>query len=363
MATLEHLVRCESPSDDPAALGRCAGELARALTELGMQVRMHSEGGRDHLRAETGAGGAQTLLLGHYDTVWPVGQLARMPIRREAGRLYGPGTYDMKAGIVIAMLALRALRDTQSPFGRIAMVWTADEETGSQTSRDMIEAEARRSQAVLVLEPSLPGGAVKTARKGVGEFHLRATGIAAHAGVEPEKGASAVHELARQIAAVLALDEPGRGLTVNVGTIRGGSRANVVAETASAEIDVRVPTLADADRVVAAITHLVPCDARVRLDITGGINRPPMERTPQVAALYERARRLAAALGRELSEGATGGGSDGNFTAALGVPTLDGLGAEGEGAHALHEHVRLDTLPFRAALVAGLLADGYNGGE
>ncbi len=359
VATLEGLVRLESPSDDAAALGRCASELARALAALGMRVQVRSEGGRDHLRAEIGRGDAQILLLGHYDTVWPVGQLERMPLRRDAERLYGPGAYDMKAGIAIAMLAIRVLHETQQmPAGRIVMLWTADEEVGSLTSRALIETEAQRSRAVFVLEPALPGGAVKTSRKGVGEFYLRTTGIAAHAGVDPERGASAVHELARQVVAVAALNAPERGLTINVGTIRGGSRSNVVAESAGAEVDVRIPTLADADRVAAALTGLVSGNPRVRLEVTGGVNRPPMERTAQVAALYERARVVARALGRELAEGGTGGGSDGNFTAALGIATLDGLGAEGDGAHALHEHVLLESLPFRAALLAGLLVGG-----
>ena len=357
VALLEQLVALESPSDDAAALDRCAAELARQLARLGAHVTpVAAPGAADHLRAEIGAGTSQVLVLGHFDTVWPVGQLARMPLRLEDGRLYGPGVFDMKAGIVIALLAVRALAEAQLvPPHRVVMLWTADEEVGCRTSRALIEAEAAASRAVLVLEPSLPGGAAKTARKGVGEFRLRVTGLAAHAGVDPGRGASAIHELAWQIGRVTALARPEDGVTVNVGTIAGGTRSNVVADHAEAAVDVRVRTMADADRIASALAALTPRDARVTLDVSGGIDRPPLERTPGVVALYQLARVLALDLGRTLEEGATGGGSDGNFTAALGIPTLDGLGADGDGAHALHEHVRLDSLAFRAALVGSLL--------
>ena len=235
------------------------------------------------------------------------------------------------------------------------MLWTTDEEVGSPTSRALIEAEAAASRAVLVLEPSLPGGAVKTARKGVGEFRIRATGLPAHAGVDPARGASAVHELAWQVSRVAQMARPQAGVTVNVGTIAGGTRPNVVAEAAEAVVDVRAPTLADARAVAAALLALEPRDPRVQLTVSGGFDRPPLERTPAVAGLFDLARAVAAGMGRTLDEGSTGGGSDGNFTAALGIPTLDGLGADGDGAHALHEHVVLESLAFRAALVGGLL--------
>lgn len=357
VALVEDLVRLESPSGDVQALDRCGTAIAHHMTELGGRVTMlPTEAAGDHLRGEFGSGSSQILVLGHFDTVWPVGQLERMPIRHEDGRLYGPGAFDMKAGIAIALLAVRALRETaRRSRHRVVMLWTTDEEVGSTTSRALIESEARSSRAVLVLEPSLPGGAVKTARKGVGDFHLRATGIAAHAGIDPAKGASAIHELAWQVTRLTELTDLDRGVTVNVGAIRGGGRSNVVADVAEADIDVRIPTKADADRVTAALGALTPRDPRVRLELTGGINRPPLERTPFVAGLFERAQVLASEMGRTLEEGATGGGSDGNFTAALGIPTLDGLGAEGDGAHALHEHVLVESLPFRAALVAGLL--------
>ena len=350
-------MRLESPSGDVAALNRCGAALAHHMTGLGGRVTpIAAEGAGDHLRAEFGAGESQVLVLGHFDTVWPVGQLEQMPVRLDDGRLYGPGTFDMKAGIAQALLAVRAINETgrRQPH-RVVMLWTTDEEIGSTTSRGLIEAEARRSRAVLVLEPSLPGGALKTARKGVGDFQVRATGVAAHAGVDPARGASAIHELAWQVTRLTELTDLGVGVTVNVGLISGGRRSNVVADVAEAVIDVRIPTMADAARVTAAITQLVPRDVRVRLDVTGGIDRPPLERTSQVTALFQLASAVAADMGRTLSEGATGGGSDGNFTAALGIPTLDGLGAEGDGAHALHEHVLIESLAFRAALVAGLI--------
>jgi len=353
---IEDLVRLESPSGDTIALDRVSAEIARLFVELGARATPVPQARGDHLRVEAGRGDAQVLLIGHFDTVWPRGQLARMPVQRRDGRLYGPGSYDMKAGIAIAMLALRALVDTgRLPSHRIVMLWTSDEEVGSATARSLVEAEAVRSRAVLVLEPALPGGGVKTARKGIADFRITASGIAAHAGVDPEKGASAVHELARQAARLLELNDPGSGLTINIGCIAGGTRPNVVAADATMDVDVRIPTQADAARVSAAIAQLVPIDPRVRLAIEGGINRPPMERTAGVAALYERAARIAQSLGRRLAEGATGGGSDGNFTAALGIPTLDGLGADGDGAHALHEHILEDSVPFKAALVAGLI--------
>jgi glutamate carboxypeptidase len=357
LAVIEDLVRLESPSTDKVALDRVGAEIARLFVELGARAAaLPQERSGDHLRIEIGRGDEQVLVIGHFDTVWPIGQIDTMPVRREDGRLYGPGSYDMKAGIAMTLLAARILIEpNRLPTHRIAIIWTSDEEVGSDTSRAILEDEARRSRAVFVLEPALAGGGVKTARKGVADFRIEATGISAHAGVEPDKGASAIHELAWQAVQLLALNDPSRGLTVNVGCIVGGTRPNVVAAEAAMDVDVRIPTQADAARVTTAITTLVPRDPRVRLRVSGGVNRPPMERTAGVAALYERAARISRQLGRELPEGATGGGSDGNFTAALGIPTLDGLGPDGAGAHALHEHVLIDSVPFRAALLAGLL--------
>ena len=357
---LTALVRLESPTTDPVAVDRCGERLADHLREMEATVeRIPSPTSGEHLRATFGSGppARQVMLLGHYDTVWPVGQIERMPVREADGRLYGPGVFDMKAGIVIGMLAVRALAAAGRLAGvRVVMLLTADEERGSRSSRGLVEEEARRSGAVFVLEPALPGGAVKTGRKGCGEFELRVRGIAAHAGIDPTRGASAIDELAAQIAAVGALRDHPRGLTLNVGIVEGGDRPNVVAEHARAVIDARAATMEDARRLEQSMQGLRPVLDGTRLEVSGGFSRPPFERTPQVARLYECARAVAAELGRDLGEGTTGGGSDGNFTGALGVPTLDGLGAVGDGAHALDEHVVTADLTWRAALLAGLIA-------
>jgi len=359
--TVEALVRLESPSDDKAAVDRCAAELTRRLGALGAEVtRVPQSTCGDHVRAEWRPSGLQTggtpiLLLGHFDTVWPVGTLERMPIHEREGRLFGPGIFDMKAGIAASMLAMRALIEFRKLTPHVVMLWTTDEEIGSGTSRALIEETAHAAAAVLVLEPSLPCGAAKTSRKGVGEFTVTVHGVAAHAGLDPGKGASATHELARQVLALETLQDPGRGITINVGVISGGSRSNVIADRATAQIDVRIQTMEDAGRIESAIRSLRPTRPSIRLDISGGIGRPPLERSAVVVRLYEEARRVAAAFGRELGEGAAGGGSDGNFTGALGVPTLDGLGPEGDGAHAIHEHVLLDDLSWRGAFLAGLI--------
>ena len=350
---IETLIRLESPSTNKAAVDACGAALAEMLDAMGASVTRLAQADRgDHIRAEFGGGPRRVLLLGHFDTVWDVGQLERMPLREEHGRLYGPGIFDMKASIAVSMLAVRALAGSGP---RIVMLWTTDEEIGSATSRAAIEAEARQSDAVLVLEPSLPGGAAKTQRKGCGEFVLTVRGVSAHAGIDPRQGASAIHELAHQIVALEELRDLDNGISVNVGVVAGGTRANVIAEEARAIVDVRVPRLADAARIESAVRALRPRNPLVTIEIEGGVGRPPLERTPGVARLYEQAKAVAAELGRELAEGGTGGGSDGNFTAALGVPTLDGLGPQGDGAHALHEHIVLADLPWRAALLAGLL--------
>lgn len=356
---LTTLVRLESPTTEPGAVDRCGGRLADYLREMGGTVeRIPAPASGAHLRAAFGAGppARQVMLLGHFDTVWPLGQIERMPVRESDGRLYGPGVFDMKAGIVIGMLAVRALAVAgRLAGGRVVMLWTADEERGSRSSRGLVEEEARRSSAVFVLEPALPGGAVKTGRKGCGEFELRVRGVPAHAGIDPTRGASAIDELAAQIAAVGKLRDPGRGVSLNVGFVEGGDRPNVVAEHARAVVDARAATMEDARRLERSMQALRPVLAGTALEVSGGFSRPPFERTPDVARLYDVARDVAAGLGRELGEGATGGGSDGNFTGALGVPTLDGLGAVGDGAHALDEHVVTADLTWRAALLAGLV--------
>jgi glutamate carboxypeptidase len=356
IATIERLVALESPSTDKAAVDRCGRELTQMLRDAGADVDTIPQPGRgDHIRARWGRGGRPVILLGHFDTVWPIGTLTKMPLRRDGNTLHGPGTFDMKAGIAIAIAAVTALRETNAAHPPVTMLWTTDEEIGSGTSRPLIEEEARQSRAVLVLEPALPGGALKTARKGCGEFQLIVDGIAAHAGLDPGKGASAIHELAAQIAVIERLQDLPRGISVNVGVVEGGSRPNVVADRARAVVDARAPTRAAAAEIEEAFRGLRPIRPGTRLSVQGGFERPPMERTPGVAALFQTAVEVAAPLGVELREGSAGGGSDGNFTAALGVPTLDGLGAVGDGAHAAHEHVDLDALPFRVALVAGLI--------
>lgn len=354
---IETLVAIESPTDDIEAVNRCGTELTSQLEALGASVmRVSSSGAGDHLRASFGSGPRQVLLLGHFDTVWPVGHMGRMPMRRDGGRLYGPGVFDMKAGIGLATLATRAVVSSGLPDGvSIVMLWTTDEETGSATSRALIEAEARQSDAVLVFEPSLPGGALKTSRKGVGQFDIVARGVSAHAGLDPGKGVSAIRELARQVLAIDEFQDPGRGVTLTVGIIQGGTRANVVPAEARAVVDARANTRADAEEVERRMRSLSPQIPGATLTITGGFDRPPLERTTGVVTLFEMARAVAATLNLSLAEGAAGGGSDGNFTAALGVPTLDGFGAVGDGAHALHEHVEIAALVPRAAIIAGLL--------
>jgi glutamate carboxypeptidase len=354
---LETFVRLESPTHDKAAVDRCGTAIAKTLSDIGARVTTFPNLERgEHLRAEIDGHGPQILILGHFDTVWDLGQIDRMPLREAGGRLYGPGIFDMKAGLTVALLAVRAIQ--ASPMWaapHVVVLFTSDEEVGSGTSRQLIEDEARRSRAVLVMEPSLPGGAAKTARKGCGEFELVVRGIAAHAGLDPGKGASAIHELAHQILAVSQFQDLARGMSVNAGVVSGGTRPNVTAAEARASIDVRASTLADAGQLEAMIRGLRAVTPNTTLHVTGGFDRPPLERSEAGTRLYHTARGVAHDLQRDLPEGAAGGGSDGNFTAALGVPTLDGLGPEGGGAHALDEHVVVADLPFRAALLAGLL--------
>ena len=356
LETIEALTLLESPSTDKKAVDRCGVELHDRLCEIGAKVSQipQSDVG-NHLVAEFGEGRSQVLLLGHFDTVWPIGQLERMPIRHADGCLFGPGGYDMKAGIALSMLAVRALHKNVTSIGRrIVMLWTTDEEIGSETSRQAILDHADRSEAVVVMEPSLPNGALKTSRKGCGQFEMIVTGVAAHAGIEPGNGSSAIHEIARQVIELQSLEDNDRGVSVNVGLIQGGSRSIVVADEARASIDIRVPTQTDALQVQDFLRRLESKLAGTAVKVSGSF-RPPLERSASVIRVYEMAQRVAVSLGRELSEGGTGGGSDGNLTAAHGIPTLDGLGAVGHGAHALHEHVLIDQLPWRAALIAGLI--------
>lgn len=362
---IKEFAAIESPSDDKVALDRCGEWLAGRLREVGAAVtEVPQETAGNHLVARFGTGNKRVLLLGHFDTVWPIGQLDRMPIREQDGRLYGPGVLDMKAGLSMAVLATRAVLELAPPRDtQVTLLCTTDEEVGSDTSRELIEVEARASDAVLVFEPALANGGLKTARKGIGQYELSAHGVSAHAGVDPRKGVNAIRELALQVLALDQLRDLDRGISINVGVITGGTRSNVVPDLATAQVDVRVQTLADAGEIDRTLRELKAVTPGAKLDVTGGFNRPPMERSAGVVRLFELATASAAELGVTLLEGATGGGSDGNFTAALGVPTLDGLGALGDGAHALHEYIELASLPVRTAIVAGLLYRLTNGSE
>ena len=361
---LGRLVQLESPSDDAAGLARFADEIASLFEVFGRVERFEPNDSQrgPHLRLNVegaDASAPHAVALCHYDTVWAKGTLERIPFSVDAeGVARGPGCFDMKGGIVTLYFALLALRDRSlRPKRRLEVLFTCDEEIGSPTSRALIEKTAQGAELAYVLESPLPGGTLKTARKGTGDYLVRITGRAAHAGVEPQKGISAIGELAHQVLALHALNDYAVGTTINVGVVHGGTRPNVVAAEAEAYVDVRVQTLAEAKRIDAAIRGLQPRLPGAVLDIDGGLNRPPMERSEAMASLFEHARQIAAAMGVDLREGSTGGGSDGNFTAAIGVPTLDGLGAEGEGAHAAHEHVLTHSFPRRVALVAGLLID------
>lgn len=358
------LVETESPSGDlegsRAAVSLLA-EAAKLIDAVTSVERIESSGYGEHLRIrafdQAQESSASILLVGHTDTVHPRGSLRERPWREENGRIYGPGIFDMKANCVLALEALRACAALDLvPRHRVVLVLTCDEETGSETGRALLEEEAAHARCALVLEPPASGGRVKTARKGTGIFTMEAKGRAAHAGLEPEKGASAILEIARQIERLHALNDASDGTTVNVGVIRGGTRSNVVAACAQAEIDVRFSTQEEAGRLVKEITEARAFDERVQLLVRGGINRPPMERTAGVAALYEQARRIAAVLDFDLGEASVGGASDGNFIAAMNVAVLDGLGISGDGAHATHEHILTDDIATRGALLAGLLA-------
>ena len=360
-ALLEELVAIESPSTDPAGVAELAGRLVRELEPLGLEVELVPVAGagpilRARVAPGIGAGPRPVMLLGHLDTVWPRGTLAARPIRTEGDRLYGPGAYDMKAGLVVVVYALRALR-ARGPLPPVTVFFTPLEEVDGGPYLAQMEAAMKDSAAVLGFEPAWPGGAVKTERKGSGSFLVRARGRAAHAGADLSRGANAILELAHQAVRASALTDFERGLTVNVGVIRGGIRPNVVPEHAEAEFDVRFRTLAEGRRAAEAFNALAPVIPGVTLEVIGGVHYPPLERGPHVVAVYEEARRLARDLGMELKEVASGGASEASFAAALGVPTLDGLGADGDGAHAVDEHVLIPSLPERAALAAGLISN------
>jgi glutamate carboxypeptidase len=363
LALTRVLVEAESPSGDEAGSSKVAGLLADSARAIGAvtSVECIPVGGYGkHLVVRSFAHRASAgtiLLLGHTDTVHPRGSVLERPWRVNGSRIYGPGVFDMKANCALALEVLRACAaEKVEPRFAVTLLLTCDEESGSATGRPLIEDTANGARCALVLEPSAPGGKVKTARKGTGMFTMTVHGLAAHAGLEPEKGASAVLEIARQIERLHGMNQPECGTTVNVGVVQGGTLSNVVAAEARAEIDVRFSTLAEAKRLEEAILGSESFDERVRISVKGGINRPPLERTDGVAALYELAKGIAARLGYELGEESVGGASDGNFVAAKGVPVLDGLGIQGDGAHAVHEHIIAEDIVDRGALLAGLIA-------
>jgi glutamate carboxypeptidase len=356
---VQQLVRAESPSDDKAAVDACIALAAAHAKALGGRVKLHRQREfGDLLEARFGPKNRserRTLLLGHLDTVWPLGTLKTMPCRLSEGRLWGPGTLDMKAGVAMAFTAIEMLAEAGVLQSEIVLLLTSDEEIGSPASRPAIERLAAECAQVFVLEPA-QGLAYKTARKGTGNWRIDVTGVAAHAGVDFEKGASAVRELARVIETVSGWTDLKRGITVNAGVVGGGSRSNVIPAHAWAEIDLRIVRKGDGPRMERKFAALKPTDKRCALSVEGGINRPPMERTRSTARLFRQAREIAAQLGFALEEALSGGASDGNLTSALGIPTLDGMGAVGEGAHARHESIVVEHLAPRTALLAGMLA-------
>lgn len=358
---LEALVVCESPTRDKERVDKLGTFLRERFADLGAEASAaHDSLYGDHLTFVFADGVAAAepaaLVVGHCDTVWPVGTLAQRPFTVNGGKAWGPGTFDMKAGIVIAEFALRAIREAGARLPRPVIVFLAsDEELGSPSSRDTLFAHCRRAAYALVLEPPLADGRLKTARKGAGRFTLEIEGRAAHAGIEPEKGVSAVKELAHQILRLEELNDFSRGTTVNVGLVRGGSGPNVIPAHAEAEVNFRAWTAAEMERIRGILRNLSAAAPGATMSVREGACRPPLERTAESAALFRRAREVAADIGMELREGSSGGGSDGNLCSSTGVPTLDGLGALGDGAHADHEHVILDSMPERALLLAALL--------
>jgi len=359
--SIRQLVEIESPSDNKAAVDQLGALLAGRFEKIGGHAKFHRvKDFGDHLQVDFAGsrGGTPVMLLGHIDTVYPMGTLSTMPCRVAGRQLWGPGALDMKSGIALLLHALEGLRTWHGDSlpRPVTVLLVSDEEVGSGSSRPITESLARKSAAVLVLEPAYGlKGALKTTRKGVGEYTIRVTGKAAHSGLDFDKGESAILELARQIAAISKLVDRKRGLTLNVGLVSGGTRTNVIPALATADVDVRVARMKDAHSIDRQLRALKPFNRKCKLEITGGVNRPPLERSAGVAKLYQQASEIAKQLGWKLEEASVGGGSDGNFTASLGIPTLDGLGGVGEGAHARHESVIISELPRRAALLAELI--------
>ena len=363
VALIKEMAERESPSDSPGEVNRFVDLVVERAKDIAAAQTIQSERYGKHLRLEFNLPGrkkdGQILGLGHSDTVWPLGTLNTMPVREHDGRLWGPGVLDMKAGLAFFIYAVRALRELDVAVARkVVLLIVSDEEVGSETSRSVTEAEAKQSNFVLVVEPGTGlTGKLKTARKGVGHYTVSIEGRAAHAGVDFNNGANAILEAARQVERIAGLTDFKRGMTVNPGVIRGGTRSNVVAAQARIEVDIRVVQLKDAEFLDKTLRGLRPVDKRCSIRVEGGLNRPPMVRTKPIAKLFARAKKVGTELGIDVEESSTGGGSDGNFTAALGVPTLDGVGAVGEGAHATNESILLGRIADRVGLLAGLIAE------
>jgi glutamate carboxypeptidase len=363
---IRRLVETESPSGDSdgsVAVVEQIANVAGRLRCVDSVERIKVSGFGEHLviKAFQQASDEQILLVGHTDTVHDRGSVQQRPWRVDDGKAYGPGVFDMKANCALAVEVLRTLDTLHvSPQVGVTVVLTCDEEVGSFSGWPLLQsvATSRPTPWALVLEPPAPGGRVKTGRKGTGMFSIKVEGKAAHAGLEPEKGASAILELARQTQLLHSINRPGSGITINVGVVHGGTRSNVVAAEAEAEIDVRFSTEAESREVEQLLSNLKPIDDRTKVFVTGAINRPPLERTASVIELYERARVVGSWCDYELGEAQVGGASDGNFLASMGVTVLDGLGIKGDGAHAVHEHIEVDDIPRRGALIAGLIAFG-----
>ncbi len=357
LAELEQFVAIESPTYDKPAVDKLGQLIFDRFAQLGcVTTRIPQEQVGDCIRAQWGFGEEQILVIGHFDTVKPIGTLEQQPWRIDAGKIYGPGIFDMKAGIVFSLFALKTIIEAQlRPNKQLVFLWNSDEEVGSPFSVTAIEAEAQKSSAVLVVEPAHGAGALKTSRKGGGEFRIQVYGTSAHAGNDHEKGANAIAELAQQIVKMQAFTDYAAGTTVSVGLIEGGTRVNVVPDYAQARIDVRAKTIAQAKQLTDNMLTLQSALAGTRVVVEGGFDKPPMERTDGTIQLFQHAQHLATLEGFALTEASVGGMSDGNYTSALGIPTLDGLGAVGDGAHAVHEHIVLTEIPQRIALLLQLL--------
>ncbi len=355
---LERIVNLESPTYDRALVNQLVEFLSEEFGKLGAETTRIPEGDRgDHMLIRfPGEGSTPIMLLGHTDTVWPEGVLIERPFTIDGDMATGPGVFDMKAGIAMMWMAIRALLQVRGKLARpVSILLISDEEVGSPGSRALVRSQAAEVGAVLVVEPPLPGGTLKTARNGMGRFVVKAVGKAAHTGINPDEGVNAVEEIAHQILRIRKLGDVGKKTTVTVAVVKGGTRPNVVPAECTLQVDARTPTQEEAERVTAAINALEPVLKGARLEIEGAFRRPPLEPTPANMKLFDCARQIAAEMGRPLAGGSTGGTSDGNLTSAMGVPTLDGLGAVGLGAHQIEERVEISSLPWRAAIVAGLI--------